>query len=286
MKGWVYSMQKFLKLFVVLVITIMSFGSISCEAAKKTVAVMPLENVSGYTEQRVAEIMTEELTSALYQSGRCTVIERNQLASALREIGFQMTGAVDPSKAVQAGKMLGAQYVVVGKVTMAGLEVNSSGNLANRIIGLHVAGNYKGKIALNYRIIDVQTGEIKAMGDAEGSEPGNSTENAIYKACKEAAKNVLSDMVKNVKARVADISGETLYIDLGVAGGFRNGETLSIVRETSPITVNGKIVGMKEITVGSAKVIEVNDEYSVCQVTAHTDVIKKGDVVKRVQKKH
>ena len=279
-------MRKFLNIFSLLAIIIMTLGTMSVEAAKKTVAVMPLENVSGYTKQRVAEIMTEELTTVLYQSGRCTVIERNQLAAALREIGFQMTGAVDPNTAVQAGKMLGAQYVVIGKVTMAGLESNSPGNLANRLIGIDAVGKLKGKIALNYRIIDVQTGEIKVMGEAEGSEPGNTTENAIYKACKEAAKNVLEDMVKNVKARVADISGEIIYIDLGSAGGFRNGETLSIVREISPITVNGKIVGMKEIVVGSAKVTEVNDEYSVCRVTAHTDVIKKGDVVKRVQKKH
>jgi len=278
-------MRGFLKIFSVLAVVIMTLGTMSAEAAKKTVAVMPLENVSGYTEQRVAEIMTEELTAALYQSGRCTVIERNQLSSVLKEIGFQMTGAVDPSKAVQAGKMLGAQYVVLGKITMAGLEVNSSGNLANKIIGIKVAGNYKGKIGLNYRIIDVQTGEIKIMGDAEGSEPGNSSENAIYKACKEAAKNVLEDMVKSVKARVAEISGDLIYIDLGVAGGFHNGENLEIVRETSPITINGKIVGMKEITVGSAKVTEVNDEYSVCKITEGASAVKKGDVVKRVQKK-
>ena len=55
----------------------------SCEAAKKTLAVMPLETVENDTDGKVAEIMTEELTAALYNSGRCTVVERNQLASVL-----------------------------------------------------------------------------------------------------------------------------------------------------------------------------------------------------------
>ena len=277
-------MMKYFKLFVALVTVMMAFHAISCEAAKKVVAIMPLEDVSGYTEAKVAEIMTEELTSALYQSGRYTVIERNQMATVLKEVGFQMTGAVDPNKAVEAGKLLGAQYVVIGKVTMAGVDINTP-VIINDFIPVKVVGKLKGKIGVNYRFIDVQTGEIKYMGDAEGSEPGNTKENAIYKACKEAAKNVLKEMVSNIKARVADISGDDIYIDAGKESGFHNGESLDIVRETSPIEINGKIVGMKEVAVGTAKVTEVNDEYSVCKVTSHSDAVKKGDVVKHTQKK-
>ena len=278
-------MRGILKIFSLIAIIVMTLGTMSVEAAKKTIAVMPLENISGYTEERVAEIMTEELVSALYQSGRYTVIERNQMATVLKEIGFQMTGAVDSSKAVEAGKMLGAQLVVIGKVTNVGIDSNDSGKFLNDVLGRNVAGNLKGKVALNYRFIDVESGEIKYLGDTEASEPGNTRENAIYKACKEAAQNVLKDMVANVRARVADMSGDEIYIDAGSEGGFHNGETLTIVRETAPIEINGRIVGMKEITVGTAKVIEVNDGYSVCKVTAHTDVIKKGDIVKRIQKK-
>ena len=272
-------MRGMLKFFSLIAIIVMTLSTMSAEAAKKTVAVMPLENVSGYTEGRVAEIMTEELTSALYQSGRYTVIERNQLAKALGEIGFQMTGAVDQSKAVQVGKMLGAQMVIIGKITNASVDLNTTSVITKW------AGAIKGKVAVNYRFIDVQTGEIKYMGDADGSEPGNTKENAIYKACKETAQNILKDMVVNVKARIADVTGDVVYIDAGTEGGFKVGEVLSVVRETTPIEINGKIVGMKEITVGTAKVTEVHDEYSVCKITAHTDVIKKGDVVKRVQKK-
>ena len=262
---------------------------------------MPLETISEDTEGKVAEIMTEELAAALYNSGRCTVVERNQLASVLREIGFQMTGAVDPNKAVEAGKILGAQYIVVCKITMAGIELSRAGLLGSLlsgssngvagligavgVLGASTTGLVKGKIALTYRIVDVQTGEIKMIGEAEGSERGNGAEMAIYGACKEASKNVLMDMVQNVRARIADISGETIYIDLGSDGGFRKGETLIIARETSPIEVNGKIVGMKEVDIGTAKITEVNDEYSVCKITAHTNVVKKGDIVKRIQKK-
>ena len=277
-------MKKFLKLIFSLfvVATFMNAGMNFSEAAKKVVAVMPLENVSGYDEGRVAQIMTEELVSALYQSHRYSVIERNQMATVLREVGFQMTGAVDMNKAVQVGKLAGAQYVVVGKVTMAGLEVNQSGAI-NDILGMNVVGKVKGKVALQCRFIDVQTGEIKDVKEVEGSEPGNTAENAIYKACKEAAEKVLVELVKDIKSRVVDSDNDIIYIDAGRESGFRKGETLIIIREGSPIIVNGKIVGMKETTIGKAKVTEVNDEYSICKVTSHSDVIKKGDVVKRGQ---
>ena len=51
-----------------------------CEASKKIVAVMPLENVSGYEEEKVAEIMTEQLIVAIHSSGGYTVVERRKWA--------------------------------------------------------------------------------------------------------------------------------------------------------------------------------------------------------------
>ena len=93
-----------------------------CEA-KKVVAVMPLENVSGYDEELVAEIMTEQLIVAIHASGLYTVVERAQMGTILREQGFQNI-AVDPSQAVELGKLTGADYSMIGKVTMAVAEVN------------------------------------------------------------------------------------------------------------------------------------------------------------------
>ena len=90
-----------------------------CEAAKKTIAVMPLENVSGYSDQRVAEIMTEQLLVAIHSSGGYTVVERAQMNQVIKEQGFQNI-MTDPNKATELGKLSGADYSLVGKVTMAG----------------------------------------------------------------------------------------------------------------------------------------------------------------------
>ena len=62
---------------------------------------------------------------------------------------------------------------------------------------------------------------------------------------------------------------------------MRRGETLIVARESEPIIVNGKIVGMKQSEVGKIKVVEVNADYAVCKVEGTVNQIHKGDVVKR-----
>ena len=263
-----------------------------CEAAKKIVAVMPLENVSGYDEEKVAEIMTEQLLVAIYSSGNYTVVERSQLGAIIREQGFQNI-AVDPSQAVELGKLSGAHYSMVGKVTFALVENNPTASAVAQIANIfklsdlgEMAGQYvnkfKGKIALEYRFVDNTTGEIILAGTVEGSKSGSSVGDAFNRACKNAAENFLKqlDNINPFRARVAAVNGNDIYIDQGSQSGLRNGETLLVVREGSPIVVNGKVVAMKQNEICKIKVVEVNSDYAVCRAES-SSTIHKGDVVKR-----
>ena len=263
-----------------------------CEA-KKIVAVMPLENVSGYNEEKVAEIMTEQLIIAIHSSGNYTVVERAQMGSVLREQGFQNI-AVDPNKAVELGKLSGAHYTLLGKVTMAIIENNPTASAVGQItsiLGLDSIGNmagqyvnkFKGKISLEFRFVDNKTGEIIMAGSAEGNKSGSSVGDAFNKACKNAAENFLNqlDSINPFRARIAAINGSDIYIDQGLEAGLRKGETLLVVREGSPIVVNGKIVAMKQTEIGKLKVIEVNSDYALCKAEGNASNIHQGDIVKR-----
>ena len=267
------------KILAALAVIIFVLGS-SAEAAKKTVAVMPLENVSGYTQANVAQIMAEELTVAIQNSGRYSVIERSQMGTILKEQGFQSLTSSDP---VEVGKLSGANYSVIGKVTMATVVNNPNRSLLGGT-GLEGFVNaVKGKVAVDIRFVNNETGEIVFAKSFEGSESGGNIDASLHNACKEAAENFLKELNANFSGRVADISGEEIYIDQGAESGLRKGDTLLIVRETEPIIIGEKIVGMKTIQIGKAKVTEVNAEYSVCKISKVEKgiSIKKGDVVKR-----
>lgn len=294
--------MKFLKkIFAALFAFCIIFGlTVSVEATKKVVAVMPMENVSGYNTDEIAEIMTEELMVVLQKSGKYSVIERAQMATILREQGFQNIAA-DPDSAVKMGKLTGANYSLIGKVTMATLEKNVTSSIAESLASilsrnlddqtslelLQSAGvlvhSLKGKVSVDIRFVNNETGELVFARSFSGAKSGNSPEAALLGACQKAADNFLKEITANVMGRVADISGEEIYIDLGIESGLQKGDIISIVRETSPIEINGKIVGMKTIQIGKAEIIEVNAEYSVCKVVSvpKGDAVHKGDVVKR-----
>ena len=284
----------FMRKFFAALIAVVTVCSLNfCEAAKKSIAVMPLENVSGYSEEKVAEIMTEQLIVAIYSAGTYTVVERTQLGAILREQGFQNI-AVDPSRAVELGKLSGADYTLVGKVTMAVVETNPTATAVATIgsaLGLEgisaTASNFihkfKGRIGLEYRLVDNTTGEIITAKAIEGNKSGSSVTTAFNNACKNAAENFLRelDSVNPFRARIAEISGANIYIDRGEESGLKVGDILIVARETSPIIVNGKIVDMRQSEVGKIKVVEVHADYAICKTEGFMSNVSKGDVVKR-----
>ena len=264
-----------------------------CAAAKKIVAVMPLENISSYSEQQVAEIMTEQLTVAIHASGVYTVVERTQLGTVIREQGFQNV-AVDPAKAVELGKLSGADYSMLGKVTMATVDNNPTANVVAQLGGVLGLGDigavaeqyvhkFKGKIELELRLVDNETGEIILAKTVQGSKSGSTVVNAFNNACKNAAENFLHELdnINPFRARVADINGNDIYIDHGSESGLRRGETLIVAHEGAPIVVNGKVVAVRQTEIGKVKVVEVNADYAVCHADDNAGNIHKGDVVKR-----
>lgn len=264
-----------------------------CAAAKKSVAVMPLENVSGYSEYKVAEIMTEQLIVAIQASGTYTQVERAQLGAVIREQGFQNI-AVDTSKAVELGKLMGADYSMLGKVTMATVGNNPTATAVAQIGGLIGLGElgamaeyyvhqFKGKIAFEFRFVDNETGEVVLAKTVEGSKSGSTVTDAFNNACRAAAENFLKELdgLNPFRARVADVNGSDIYIDQGSESGLRRGETLIVVREGAPIVVNDRVVAMRQTEIGKVKVVEVNADYAVCRPADNTSGIQKGDVVKR-----
>ena len=156
-------MFKLLRCTFALIVAVMLIGmTVSSEASKKTIAVMPLENVSGYPEQRVAEIMTEQLCVVLANSGNYNVVERAQIAKIMNEAGFQSV-AGDPNSTVKAGKLLGANYSLIGKVTMAEVINTASNELKKHLFGKSknsiLMHPFRGKISLDFRFVNNETGE-------------------------------------------------------------------------------------------------------------------------------
>lgn len=107
--------------------------------AKSKVVVLNISADSG----RMAEYIIEEFTANLVNSGKVTVVDRQNLESIRKELKFQISGEVDDDTAQSIGKLLGAQTIFSGSIGLLG-------------------DFYR----LRLRAIAVQTAEIQGMQSA------------------------------------------------------------------------------------------------------------------------
>ena len=101
----------------ILLLVVVFFLSLAPSAAlaKMRVAVLDFQDNSGAGAPggAIADMMTTEL----FNAGVFTVVERNQLGAVATEQRLAGQGLVDPSTAVQMGKVLGVEGLITGSIT-------------------------------------------------------------------------------------------------------------------------------------------------------------------------
>ncbi|MBA4358925.1 MAG: hypothetical protein C0405_14490 [Desulfovibrio sp.] len=97
------------------------------DSAVTTLAVLPFEN-NAVTDHKSYDPLSQGLAAMLITDLKLAgtslkVIERAQITALLKEIAMGQTGMIDPSTAVQAGKLLGAQAIAFGAFMVLGNDL-------------------------------------------------------------------------------------------------------------------------------------------------------------------
>ena len=129
---------------------------------RKTVAVVDFEDKSEYGRVRVGTAAADTLMSPLMESEQFILYDRQQIAKVLDEQKFGQSGAVDPTTAIQSGKIKGVNYIFYGVVSNVGIAVEST-NLI-----LYNQKRYATRATVEVRMIDATTGEIVYMKRGDG----------------------------------------------------------------------------------------------------------------------
>jgi len=140
-------------------------GSVS-EGNKPTrprIAVVPFGNASGVDIGNLTRTLSEEFSTELVNCGRFDVCDRSMTDKILNEQFSGASGIIDPSTAVQIGKIAGVQLIACGSILTANSEIKST-TYNNRI-------NYSttSNVTVNYKVIDAETGEIWKQETIPGS---------------------------------------------------------------------------------------------------------------------
>ena len=116
------------------------------EAAKEIIAVVDFRNISDTKElDYLTKAIPESIITYLGKSGRIEIVERSRMKAALEEMKLGMTGIVDEQTAVEVGKAVGANAIMVGSFVKS-----------------------EDQIMINARLIDVQTSRIIAGDQRRG----------------------------------------------------------------------------------------------------------------------
>jgi len=97
--------------------------------AKINIAVSTLKAQGVSDEDALA--LSSRLRSALFNTYKYNVLERERMKDILSEQGFQQTGATSDDKLVQAGKLLNVEYIIGGSISRIGEQYSISLRLIN-----------------------------------------------------------------------------------------------------------------------------------------------------------
>lgn len=159
-------MKRFLSCVLFSLLVLSAWAPAAWASDKPRIAVLQFENKADnqYWWHGGAEAMQDVFVTELVKSGKFRVIDRERLDALMAEKNLSLSGAVDPSTAIQAGKLLGVKYFLTGSVTEYGSdEAGGSG------FGISVKRK-KFVAAANARIIDTETGEILWADEARAEE--------------------------------------------------------------------------------------------------------------------
>ncbi len=123
---------------------------------KLTIAVLDLQNQTEFDDPRIGRGVANMLVTALVNSDRFTVVERNSEAiqKLLEEQALGLSGVVDAATAAKVGKMLGAKGVVIGEVSEFGIRKTGA------FVGVGGKKTITTRVVIDARMVDVETGRI------------------------------------------------------------------------------------------------------------------------------
>ncbi|MBI4445011.1 MAG: curli production assembly protein CsgG [Acidobacteria bacterium] len=262
-------------------------------------------------------VVTELVTDGTYR-----VIERKALDAIMAEQNLSNSNRADSTTAAKIGKLLGVNAIIVGSITQFGTEEKGMkiGGIGGGWGGFGggKVGTSKGKatVAIDARLIDVNTGEILAVAKGKGESSrsglllagggagsggfggggidmgskdfretiiGEATQAAVVTLAKQlVAQNEKLPIVKvEVSGLVADVAGGEVILNVGSAHGLKAGDRVSVQRITRTVKdpATGKV--LREVTeqVGEVEITGVEENSSTGKVSSGTD-IKVGDLVK------
>lgn len=287
-------------------------------AEKYTIAVLPFDD--GSIQERwwdqsweLGKGVSDELITALLETDKFRVIEREQLEKVLKEQNFGASGRVDAASAAKIGKILGVQYLVMGRITEFSFKSSGGGAIGRSGLGLGLKTT-TARVAIDARLVDATSAEIltgvKGEGEkkqtdfgliydwnaiAFGSDEFRKTNVGI--ALRDAVNQVADGLANKAYAHtpsnvvltglVAYVTGDKVYINLGSSDGVKPGMVFVVLHVLDLVKdpATGEVIDEISEPIAEITVSEVKEKAATCLITAKLSSKYQIAVQNKVQQK-
>jgi curli biogenesis system outer membrane secretion channel CsgG len=284
------------------------------------IAVLPFDDGSIQdhwwgNKYNVGKGVSDELVTALLGTKKFRLIEREQIEAVLREQKIGAAGLVDPKSAADIGRILGVQFLVIGRVTEFTNTTRAFGG-ANNKYGLAIISS-SARVAIDARLVDTTSAEIltsvTGVGEKENTNLGfadtqgglafGSTEfkkTNLGIALRDAVTEVATKLAKNAYngkiIKIPVINGlvayadpnRGVYINVASGDGVTKGMVFIVhhVIEEIKDPKTGEVLDVISEKIARITVSEVREKLSVCVVTTLLNEnyeVAVGDKVEQMQ---
>lgn len=120
----------------------------------------------------IGDGMADMLTTALVNTGRFIVLEREALGDILAEQDLAASGRISAETGAAIGEIEGAEILVIAAVTEfeedAGGTRGGLGGVAGGVLGAITGGSRSAHMAIDLRMVDARTSRVLAATSVEG----------------------------------------------------------------------------------------------------------------------
>jgi curli biogenesis system outer membrane secretion channel CsgG len=126
----------------------------------------------GWWTGKIGDGMADQMVTALFNTNRFIVLDRQVLDDVLTEQDLGASGRIRQDTAAPIGEVEGAELLIVGAVTefeggASGMQ-GGVGGIGGGVLGALAGGYRKAHMAIDVRIVDTRTSRIVAATSVEG----------------------------------------------------------------------------------------------------------------------
>jgi curli biogenesis system outer membrane secretion channel CsgG len=316
------------------IVVLLMIASLMTQAAdrKKRVAILDFEYGTVRSSSAalfgsdvdIGKGISDLLVKHLVKDGTYSVIERRALDKILAEQNFSNSDRANPSSAAKIGKMLGVDAIIVGSITQFGGENKNTkiggGGGGWGGFGMGGVGLKKSKaiVALDARMVDIDTGEILAVAEGKGESSRSGTslvggggnwhgfgsgavdfsssgfeETIIGEAIKAAVQQMSSGVIAGntkLSTRTVNVQGQVAFVEManhqvvlnvGAKNGLKVGDKLTVERVSQEIKdpATGAVLRRMSSKIGTVEVSDVDEVSAVAKIVDGAG-FKVGDLAK------